>query len=145
MPIRTPNGCPALCSGARRSTIARTIARTGTSMGSRSKSARLLSPVSLPRTRFGSPKSTKTMIHVTWHLTTIAFLTVGSALLLAGSLLHGDQARAVGLVGAGAATGFAAVTVGLSAAHARSLRSLLRHPGAAMLTATAVLAWWGAL
>jgi len=106
---------------------------------------RKLSPGMLPASRFGGPESTKTMIHVTWHLTTIAFLTVGSALLLSGSVLHGDQARGIGLVAAGAATGFAAVTVGLSAAHAQSLRSLLRHPGPAVLTATAVLAWWGAL
>jgi len=102
-------------------------------------------PGMLPASRFGGPESTKTMIHVTWHLTTIAFLTVGSALLLSGSVLQGDQARGIGLVAASAATGFAAVTVGLSAAHAQSLRSLLRHPGPAVLTATAVLAWWGAL
>jgi hypothetical protein len=106
---------------------------------------RKLSPGMLPSTRFGGPRTTKTMIHVTWHLTTIAFLTVGSALLLSGSVLHGDQARGIGLVAAGAATGFAAVTVGLAAAHAQSLRSLLGHPGPAVLTATAVLAWWGAL
>ena len=29
------------------------------------------------------------MIHVTWHVTTIAFLTVGFALLLSGSVLRG--------------------------------------------------------
>lgn len=106
---------------------------------------RKLSPAMLPPSRFGGPESTRTMIHVAWHLTTVAFLSVGAALLLAGSVLHGDQARGVGVVGAGAATGFAAVTVGLSAAHARSLRSLLRHPAPAVLTATAVLGWWGAL
>jgi hypothetical protein len=106
---------------------------------------RKLSTGVLPSTRFGGPRTTQTMIHVTWHLTTIAFLTVGFALLLSGSVLEGDQARGVGLVAAGAATGFAAVTVGLSAAHAQSLRPLLRHPGPAVLTATAALAWWGAL
>jgi hypothetical protein len=81
------------------------------------------------------------MIHVTWHMTTIAFLTVGAALLLSGSVLHGDAARALSLVGAGASTGFAALAVGM----ADSPRSLFRHPGPAMLTATAALAWWGAL
>jgi hypothetical protein len=78
-------------------------------------------------------------------MTTIAFLTVGSALLLSGSVLHGDTARGIGLVAAGASTGFAAVGLGLGAAYARSPRSLLRHPGPAVLTATAALAWWGAL
>jgi uncharacterized membrane protein (UPF0136 family) len=102
---------------------------------------RNLSPAMLPPSRFGGPRATKTMIHATWHMTTIAFLAVGAALLLAGSVLHGDTARGIGLVAAGASTGFAAVAIGLGA----SPRSLLRHPVPAVLTATAALAWWGAL
>ena len=102
---------------------------------------RKLSPAMLPPSRFGGPRATKTMIHATWHMTTVAFLTVGAALLLAGSVLHGDTARGIGLLAAGAATGFAAVAVGLGA----SPRSMLRHPAPAVLTATAALAWWGAL
>jgi hypothetical protein len=78
-------------------------------------------------------------------MTTIAFLTVGSALLLAGSVLHGDTARGIGLLAAAASTGFAALAVGMGAAYARSSRVLLRHPAGVVLTATAVLAWWGAL
>jgi hypothetical protein len=105
---------------------------------------RKLSPGALPPSPFGGPRLTKTMIHVTWHMTTIAFLTVGVALLVSGAVLDGDAARALGLVGAGAATGFAALAVGLGAAYMRSPRTLLRHPGPAVLTATAVLAWWGA-
>ena len=104
---------------------------------------RKLSKEKLPSTRFGGPGMTKTMIHVTWHVTTIAFFTVGCALLLSGSVLHGDAARGIGVVAAGAFTGFAAVTVGLGAA--QSPRSLFRHPGPAILTAIAALAWWGAL
>lgn len=106
---------------------------------------RRLSPGMLPSSRFGGPRTTKQMIHTTWHLTTIAFLTVGLALLLSGSVLHGDIARGIGLVGASAATGFAALTVGLGVAYSRSLRFLVRHPAAAMLTVTAALAWWGVL
>jgi hypothetical protein len=102
---------------------------------------RKLSPEMLPASRFGGPRATKAMIHATWHMTTIAFLTVGSALLLSGSVLHGDAARAIGLVAAAASTGFAAVAVGLGG----SPRSLLRHPGPPVLIATAALAWWGAL
>jgi hypothetical protein len=104
---------------------------------------RKLSPGLLPSSRFGGPRMTKAMIHVTWHMTTIAFLTVGCALLLAGAVLHGDTARAIGLVAAGASTGFAALAVGLGGAY--SPRSLFRHPGPVTLTATAALAWWGAL
>jgi hypothetical protein len=106
---------------------------------------RNLSPGLLPSTRFGGPRTTKTMIHVTWHMTTIGYLTVGSALLVSGSVLHGDTARGIALLAAGASTGFAVLAVGLGAAHARSPRSLFRHPGPALLTVTAALAWWGAL
>jgi hypothetical protein len=106
---------------------------------------RKLSPGMLPSSRFGGPRTTKTMIHVTWHITTIAFLTVGCALLLSGSVLSGDAARGIGLIAAGASTGFAAVAVALGAAYSQSPRSLFRHPGPAVLTATAALAWWGAL
>ena len=106
---------------------------------------RRLSPEGLPPSPFGGPRTTKLMIHVTWHLTTIAFLAVGCALLVSGSVLDGDAAQAVGLLAAGAATGFAAVMLGLGTAYTRSPGSLLRHPGPALLTATAVLAWWGAL
>jgi hypothetical protein len=99
----------------------------------------------LPSSPFGGPGTTKNLIHVTWHMTTIAFLTVGSALLLSGSVLHGDTARGISLLAAGASTGFAALAVALGAAHTQSPRSLFLHPGPAVLTVTAALAWWGAL
>jgi hypothetical protein len=102
---------------------------------------RNLSPAMLPASRFGGPRATKTMIHAAWHIATIGFLTVGCALVLAGTVLHHDPARGIALLAAGAATGFAAVAVGMAA----SPRSLLRHPAPAVLTATAALAWWGAL
>jgi hypothetical protein len=95
--------------------------------------------------RFGGPRMTLAMIHVTWHMTTIAFLTVGSALLLSGSVLDGDAARGVGVVAAAAATGFAALAVGLGFASTRSFRTFFRHPAPAALTATAALAWLGVL
>ena len=109
---------------------------------------RKLSPELLPSSRFGGSRMTKSMIHITWHTTTIAYLTVGCALVLAGSVLHGDAARGIGLLAAGASTGFAALALGLGAVYTRSPRSprsLLRHPGPAGLIATAVLAWWGVL
>jgi hypothetical protein len=106
---------------------------------------RRLPPAMLPPSRFGGPRMTKAMIHTTWHMTTIAFLTVGSALLLSGSVLDGDAARAIAVLAAAAATGFAALAVGLGAAYTQAPRSLFRHPGPLLLTATAALAWWGAL
>jgi hypothetical protein len=106
---------------------------------------RKLSPGVLPSSPFGGPRTTKAMIHATWHMTTFAFLTVGLSFLLAGSVLHGDTARGIALVGAVATTGFAVLAVGLGAAYTHSPRSLFDHPGPAVLTATAALAWWGAL
>ena len=98
----------------------------------------------LPRTRFGGPAMTRAMIHVSWHITTLAFFTVGAVLLLSGSVLDGDAARALGLVGAGASTGFVALVLVLGVAP-QSLRALLRHPAPIALSAIAALAWWGAL
>jgi hypothetical protein len=106
---------------------------------------RKISPTMLPPSRFGGPRATRSMIHTTWHLTTGAFLTVGSALLLSGSALHGGTAHGIALLAAGASTGFAAITLGLGAAYTQSIRSLLRHPAPAVLMVTAALAWWGAL
>jgi hypothetical protein len=106
---------------------------------------RRLSLETLAGTAFGGPRMTRAMIHVTWHLTTIAFLAVGIALLASGSVLEGDAAQAVGLVAAAMSTGFAAVAVGLGATDTKTLRSLLRHPGPVALAVVAALAWWGAL
>jgi hypothetical protein len=106
---------------------------------------RKLSPELLPSSRFGGPRTTRHMIHVTWHLTTIAFFTVGSGLLVSGSVVHGDTAQGIALLAAGASTGFAGIAIGLGAAYARSARSLFRHPGPILLIAAAGLAWWGTL
>lgn len=106
---------------------------------------RKLSLETLPRTRFGGPRMTRAMIHVTWHITTVAFLAVGCALLVAALAVDGDTARGIGFVAAGAATGFALVALGLGVANTRTPRALLSHPGPIALTAIAALAWLGAL
>jgi hypothetical protein len=106
---------------------------------------RKLSPETLPGSRFGGPRMTKAMIHVSWHVATIAFLTVGAVFLLSGTVLEGDTPRAILLVAASASAGFAALALGVGGGYNPSARSLLRHPGPAVLTAAAALAWWGAL
>jgi hypothetical protein len=106
---------------------------------------RRLTPGMLPSSSLGGPVMTKAMIHVSWHMATIGLLTVGCALLLSGSVLHGDTARGLALVAAAASTGFAALAVGMGGAYTRSPRTLYRHPAPLLLTATAALAWLGAL
>jgi len=105
---------------------------------------RKLSPGTLPPSALGGPGLTKAMIHASWHMTTVAFLTGGISLLLAGTALDGDTARAVAAIAAAAFTGFALIAVAAGGVHSRP-RSLYRHPGPALLAATAALAWWGAL
>jgi hypothetical protein len=105
---------------------------------------RKLRPQTLPPSRFGGPTTTKIMIRGTWHMTTIAFLAVGSALLLSASVLQGDTARGASLVAAGASTGFASLALG-SVLIRRRPQALFRHPAPAILSAIAVLAWWGAI
>jgi len=88
---------------------------------------------------------TMAMVHASWHLTTIAFVTVGCGLLLSGTALDGDAARAVAMLGASACTGFAGLVLALGLTHLRTPAGFLRHPAPILLTLTAVLAWWGAL
>ena len=106
---------------------------------------RKLSLGTLPSSRFGGPRMTKRMIHAAWHMTTFTFVTVGLAMLLAGSVVDGDAARGIAVVGAVACTGFAAVAIGMGAGQLRRPQTLLRHPAPVLLTAIAALAWWGAL
>ena len=106
---------------------------------------RRVSPDMLPPEGSGGRRQTKMEIHVNWQLVTITFLVVGVGLLLSGSVLDGDSARALALFAAGAVTGFAVLAVGLVAAYMRSPRSVLLHGAPAALTAVAALAWWGAL
>ena len=98
----------------------------------------------LPPSVFGGGRMTRTMVHVSWHITTVAFLAAAAALLAAGAAVDGDAARALALLGAGAMTGFAAVVLVLGAT-ALSVRAFFRHPGPLLLNATAAVAWWGAL
>ena len=102
---------------------------------------RRLSPERLPGSRFGGPMATMAMIRASWHMTTVAFVTAGTALLLAGTVLDGAAARGAALVAAAAATGFAAIALGGAARLGG--RALFRHPGPLLLTGVAGLAWWG--
>src|SRR3712207_9172300 len=70
----------------------------------------------LPSSRFGGPRMTKAMIHVTWHVTTFAFLVCGAAMLVGATALDGDAQQAIGVLGAVAFTGFGLLATGIGAA-----------------------------
>ena len=105
---------------------------------------RKLFQAALPSTSFGGAAMTKAMVHVTWHITTFAFLAVGVGMIVSASALEGEAAQAVAISSAAAFTGFAAVAAGLGAAR-NPPRAMLQHPGPLVLSATAALAWWGVL
>ena len=106
---------------------------------------RKLSPATLAGSRFGGPRMTMAMIHVTWHITTAAFLAVGIALIVAGTALEGDARQALGAACAAAATAFALVMLTIGVAYMRTPRKLLSHPGPFVFGVAAALAWWGSL
>jgi hypothetical protein len=105
---------------------------------------RRISPEMLPPTPFGGPGLTKAMIDVSWHMGTIGLAAVGIGLLLSGSVLDAGAAEGISLLCAATSTGFAALALGLGA-RTQPIRAALQHPGPPLLTAIAVLAWWGAL
>lgn len=103
---------------------------------------RRLSSRNLPPSPFGGPSMTKTMIGVTWHMTTIAFASVGILEIYAAVVADGAS-RGVELLAAATLTAFAALAIG--AGFRPGPTALLRHPGPVVLATTAGLAWWGAL
>ena len=107
---------------------------------------RKLTPADLPGTRIGGPKFTRAMIFASWHLTTVAFVAAGAMLLLAGTVLDGEAARALAFAAAAACTGFAVIVLALGVTGATGVpKAFLRHPAPILLTVTAALAWSGAL
>jgi hypothetical protein len=96
----------------------------------------------LPSSRFGGPAATRAIIRVTWHIVTITFAALGSALATCGVLGPGDGCRGIGLIAASSFTGFLAVAVVVVLLPPRRIP---RHAGPLMFLAVAVLAWWGTL
>lgn len=100
----------------------------------------LLSP-----TPFGGPTMTKLMIRVTWHITTLAFVVIGSALTACVPAGASQACEGVGRMAAISYTSFALLAAGLAATHGPRalLRTLRRHPGPLVFVLVAVLAWRG--
>lgn len=94
----------------------------------------------LPSSRLGGPAATRIMIRVTWHIATLTFAALGSALATCGFLGPGDACRGIGVVAASSFTGFVALSVAVALPNPRAL---IRHKGPLAFLAVAVLAWWG--
>jgi hypothetical protein len=101
---------------------------------------RRLSSRAMPSSPFGGPSMTKTMIGVTWHLTTIAFVELGTLEIYA-AVVSGGASRGVELLAAGTATAFAVLAIGAGLRHGPA--ALLRHAGPLVLVTVAGLTWWG--
>jgi hypothetical protein len=100
----------------------------------------------LSPTPFGGASFTKLMIRVTWHITTIAFAVIGSAMAVCAPGGSGEACRGVGRVASISFTGFAALTFGLavmSQGPRSLLRTVRRHPAPVIFVLVAALAWWG--
>jgi hypothetical protein len=104
------------------------------------KVLRMLFSGELPSTSFGGPTFTKAMIRVTWHVATVTFAVLGSALATCGFLGPGNGCGGIGVVAASAFTGFVVLTIPVIL---QRPSRLLGHPGPIAFLAVAALAWWG--
>lgn len=89
---------------------------------------------------------TKLMIRVTWHITTLAFVVLGSAMAVCVPAGSSEACRGIGRIAAISYGGFAALAFGVVAASlgaTRIPRTLYRHPGPLIFVLVAALAWWG--
>jgi hypothetical protein len=101
----------------------------------------------LSPTRFGGAVMTKLMIRVTWHITTLAFVVIGSALAVCSPAGPSNACVAAGRVASVSFASFFALAGGLAiAAQGRRVgKGMLRHPGPLVFALVAGLAWWGSI
>ena len=94
---------------------------------------------------FGGPPFTKLMIRVTWHITTLAFAVIGSAMAVCTPNGTTQACAGVGRLSAIAYGSFAALAIGLAVQQGprKVLRAMRRHPAPLVFIAVAVLAWRG--
>jgi hypothetical protein len=96
----------------------------------------------LPSSRFGGPAATRVIIRVTWHIVTLTFAVLGSALATCGFLGPGDACRGIGIVAASSFTGYVAVAAVVAL---QPPRRIPRHAGPLVFIVVAALAWWGTI
>jgi hypothetical protein len=91
---------------------------------------------------------TKLMIRVTWHITTIAFVVIGSAMVACAPAGSSEACRGVGRLAAISYTAFGVLAAGI-VAMTQGPRALLpalwRHPAPLVFMLVAGLAWLGSI
>ena len=96
----------------------------------------------LPTSKFGGSSMTLLMIRVTWHITTLAFFVLGSALVVCSP---GDPSAACQGIGRLSSIAFASFFLLAGAiAFPNIRRTVRRHPAPIVFLAVAVLSWVGA-
>ena len=102
---------------------------------------RRLDRENLPPTPFGGPRTTLEILRASWHLLTVVWLVLATALVLSASSPSDTRGVGVALVVGGI---FATMGGGILASSlARNPRMLLRHPAWLFFLMIAGLAWVG--
>jgi len=84
------------------------------------------------------------MIRVTWHIATIVFLVMGSAMAVCSATPTSGACVGVGRISAISFASFAVLAGVLASAMTRRPgRLLVRHPGPVVFVAVAILSWVG--
>lgn len=104
---------------------------------------RRLDTGTLPKNPFGDGSSTKFLIRVSWHFVTIAFVVLGSGLVLVSMRPESSASTGVAYVAGAAVTCW--VVFALTAVFFRGgVIAWTRHPAPYLLSAASALIWWGA-
>jgi hypothetical protein len=98
---------------------------------------------SLPKNPFEDGFSTRFLIRVAWHFTTIAFVVTGVALVFSG--VSPDEGPSMGLAYSAGSLLTSWAMLGLIAGFVRGgVRGWVTHPAPILLSISAALVWWGA-
>lgn len=97
----------------------------------------------LSPTRFGGRTMTKLMIRVTWHITTLAFVVIGTAMVACAPGGTSQACVGIGMVAAISYASFALLAVGLVVTQGPRPLLRMRHPAPLLFMLVAGLAWWG--
>jgi len=103
-----------------------------------------LNVASLPRNPFGNESSTKFLIRVSWHFVTIAFVVLGLGLIAVAIGPRSPAAPGVAYVAGVTMACWGIFGIGAVILRGGGIKTWFRHPAPYLLSAAAILIWWGA-